>query len=274
MRSLGNLGFRMMLTLAFLFTAAYALTTPNASAQDAPASLTINVYTCDDLHDPIDPNQTLLDECALGTEDILFSLTPMAPSSGATSASTGSGGKPATISFSNLASGDFRLQQTTPETVALSYVATCTSNVRSFDYPFSPFAIIEPQGRLNIQLLPGEQLTCDWYNILAPEQETSNTLTVTIYSCNGDIIDPELCDRAADVDLRLFSPSAELRITSGANGIATFDGAGTYQIEPVSILEDRVFCGFHTDTGEQVDSLTLDPANPLTVDAYYCYPGA
>ncbi len=127
-----------MVSLAFLCLAGYAAASPAAAALDAPASLTINVYTCDDLHDPIDPNQTLANECALGTEDIAFTLEPASPQSGAMLASTGSGGTPATISFSELTPGGYRLTQQTPATVASSYIAQCTSTVRDFDYPFSP----------------------------------------------------------------------------------------------------------------------------------------
>ena len=269
-----NMGLRLMLGLAVVLIGSYAAADRSAAALDSPASLTVNVYTCDELHDPIDPNQTLVNECDLGTEDIPFTLEPIAPQGGSMMASTGTGGHPATISFTELAAGDYRLMQQTPESIALAYVAQCTSNVRTFDYPFSPFAIIESHGRLNIQLLPGEQLACDWYNVLAPEKQSADSLTVTVYSCDGDIIDPELCDLAPDVEFRLFSPSAEIVLTSDADGIATFDGQGEFQMEPVSELDDRVFCGFQTSTDQVTGPLTLDPANPIAFDAYYCYPGA
>src|SRR5215218_7124399 len=123
------LGLRLMMGMAFILFTGYA------------ASPTVNIYTCDSLHDPIDPNQTLVNECALGTEDISFTLEPVAPQSGGMMASTGSGGNPATISFSQLASGQYRLSQDAPETIAQSYVASCTSTARDFDYPFTPFAI-------------------------------------------------------------------------------------------------------------------------------------
>ncbi len=268
-------GIRLLLSVMFMIVAGYAVTGRSAAETlDAPASLTINVYTCDDLHDLIDPNQTFANECALGTEDISFTLEPFAPQSGSMSASTGSGGNPATISFSNLSAGDYRLVQQTPETIALSYVAQCTSNVRSFEYPFSPFAIIEPDGRLNLQLLPDEQLTCDWYNILAPVNAIVPSLNVTVYSCDGDVIGPEICDLAPNVDLRLFSPSAEIILTTDASGIAIFDGEGEYSIELVSELKDRVTCGILTPDGAPGSTLTLDPANPIFIEAYYCYPGA
>lgn len=274
MRHRHTLGFRLMLSLAFLCIAGYASTFTGRAAIESPASLTINVYTCDASHDPIDPNQTLLNECDLGTDDIPFTLEPIAPQGGSMLASTGTGGNPATIAFSELAAGDYRLVQQTPESIGLSYVAQCTSNVRTFDYPFSPFAVVEPHGRLNIQLLPGEQLVCDWYNVLASEQATATTLTVTVYSCSGDVIDPAICDLAPNVDLRLYGPSAEVILTTDAKGVATFDGVGEFQIEPITPLDDRVFCTFEPASGAIGESLTLDPAKPITLDAYYCYPGA
>lgn len=184
------------------------------------------------------------------------------------------GGAPSTISFTDLAAGPYQLVQQTPESIAFSYVLQCTSTARTFDYPFSPFAMIEPAGRLNIELLPGEQLTCDWYNVQAPEQASTDSLTVSVYSCSGDVIDPGLCDPAPGVDLRLSNASAEIVITSDAHGIASFDGSGTFQIEALSELDDRVFCSFLSETAGAVDSLTLDPASPIAIDAYYCYPGA
>lgn len=268
------LGIRLTIALAIALLGGYAFMPSSAGALDSPASLTLNVYTCDRLHDPIDPNQTLLNECALGTDDIAFTLEPLAPQRGGMMASTGTGGSPATISFSELASGLYRLSLESPPTIAQSYVATCTSNVRTFDYPFTPFAIIEPNGRLNIELLPDEQLTCDWFNILAPEQEPATSLTVTVYDCNGDVIGPDVCEPAPGVELRLFSASAEVLITADANGIATFDGEGTFEIEPVSELEERVFCSFQTASSDVVDVLTLDLDNPIAIEAYYCYPGA
>lgn len=273
MRTRRLLAFPLLLSTAAMLIAGYWATATMAES-NVPASLTINVYTCDDLHDPIDPNQTLVNECALSTDDIAFTLEPSSPSNGSMSASTGSGGAPATIAFTQLTPGAYRLSQDTPATIAQSYVSTCTSNVRTFDYPFSPFAIVEPHGRLNIELMPGEQLACDWYNIQASDAATATTLTVTVYSCDGDVIDPELCDRAPGVELRLVGPSAGITITADDSGVATFDGEGVYELEPISELEDRDFCGFYDDTGNAPDLVDLSVAEQITLDGYYCYLGA
>ncbi len=246
----------------------------NAAPAVEPASLVLNIYTCESRNDPIDPTESLIDQCRLGTEDIPFTLEMIASQDGSAMASTGTGGAPATISFTELVPGDYRLVQQTPDTIARSYVATCTSNVRTFDYPFSPFAIIESGGRLNIHLLPGETLTCDWYNVQA-EPESAAALTVTAYSCSGDVIGPDLCDLAPDVEFALTNSTGTVEhLTTDSNGVATFDGNGAYHLEAISTLENRVFCGFDPHSTTSGADLTLGPSAPLVIEAYYCYSGA
>lgn len=264
--------FRLMFLIGMMLAIAAIGRGIPVSAQDAAASLTIAVYTCDAHNDPIDPNQTLANECNLGTEDIAFSLEQVPSQASGASASTGAGGAPSTISFSQLVPGDYRLIQDTPATIGLSYVSQCTSNLRMFDYPFSPFAIIEPGGRLNIQLQPGEQLACDWYNVQTAPQESA-ALTITAYSCDGDIIDAALCDLAAGVEFAITGADGSVaQITTDASGIATFEGTGDFQIEAITAFPDRDVCAFEPSGAS--GTLTLDPAAPTAINIFYCYPGA
>lgn len=244
-----------------------------AIAADSLASLTLDVYTCDPGYDPIDPHETLVDPCNHGTEDITFTLDSLAGQSGSASASTGTGAAPATISFSGLTDGDYRLTQQTPDTIARSFILQCTSTVRAFDYPFSPFASIESGGRLNIHLLPGEQLVCDWYNV---QTSQSAALTLTAYDCSGDMLGPDVCDLATGIEFELVNSTGgdPQRIVTDAAGIATFYGDGIYRLTAVSELDDRVFCAFEPYDVVIDDQLDLDPARPIAIDAYFCYPGA
>jgi hypothetical protein len=158
----------------------------------------------------------------------------------------------------------------------LSYILQCTSSVRSFAYPFSPFAIIEPGGRLNINLLPGEQLTCDWHNVQATPDKPA-ALTITAYSCSGDVIGPGMCDLAPDVTFTIVDAAGNSeQLTTGPDGTVTFDGSGAYQLSPTSELPNRNFCAFapYGTVSSSDGALTLDPAAPIAMDAYYCYPGA
>jgi hypothetical protein len=265
----------MLMALGFI-----AVALPGAArAQDATASLIVNVYTCESRNDPIDPTESLIDQCTLGTEDIVFSLESIPSNDGGASASTGTGGAPSSIAFTDLAPGDYRLTQATPDTIARSYISQCTSTARTFDYPFSPFAIIEPGGRLNVSLLPGEQLTCDWYNVRTGETEPADAaaLTITAYSCSGDVIGPGMCDIAPDVTFSIENATGvSEQLTTGPDGTVTYDGSGAYQLTPTSELPNRTFCAFEPyGTVSITDGvLTLDAANPIAIDAYYCYPGA
>ena len=247
----------------------------SVSAQTAPATLTIDVYTCSAGYDPIDPHETLIDPCNLGTEDIAFTLEPLGRQSGSAMASTGTGGAPATVAFSGLAAGDYRLTQQKSDTISLSYILQCTSDARTFASPFTPFTIIEPGGRLDIHLLAGEQLTCDWYNVQSEPQETA-ALTITAYDCSGDTIGPDMCDLAAGVEFELTDSTGAVagQLVTGADGTASFDEAGVYQLTAVSEVENRVFCAFEPYDAMSDGQLTLDPGNPIALDAYYCYPGA
>lgn len=240
---------------------------------DRAASVTVNVYTCDAMHDPIDPNRTLVDECNLGTADLPFRLESLEPDGSTAMASTGSGGHPATIMFSELSPGRYRLSIGESSEIALSYIARCSSTVRSFDYPFEPFAIVEPGGRVNLELLPGESLECDWFDVL---RAPATSLAVRVLSCDGDIIDPSLCEVVPSVTVTATDPASGMVETAvtDANGVASFTGSGERVLKAVTDLPDRVGCGFGSDAVTVDGIVTLDPDAPKQVDLYYCYPGA
>jgi hypothetical protein len=126
-----------------------------------PASVTLNVYTCPEGYDPLARDAEPLTDCNLPTEDITFTLPDGA------SASTGTGGAPSTIIFSNLQAESYLVTAVLPEGVESAFVWQCSSDQRSFVYPFSPFAVIPADGRLPVELVAGEDLECDWFNVVA-----------------------------------------------------------------------------------------------------------
>jgi hypothetical protein len=234
----------------------------NIPAEAGPASLTINKYTCDALHDPVDPNQTLINECNLGTEDITFTLEAAGSTA---SASTGEGGKPATIVFSDLAAGTYLLTEQMPDNVRLAYISQCTSDVRIFSYPFSPFAVIEPDGRINVELLPGEDMVCDWYNVLAPD---SGSVTITKYNCSGDVIDKSICAPGSGVDFTLtpVDGGAPISLTTDDSGVASVDVEGTFELEEVG----QEWCIAESSAVNATGQIVVDPGEDVTIDIYNC----
>jgi hypothetical protein len=241
----------------------------NLTLEAGPASLTINKFTCQSAHDPIDPNQTLINECAEPTEDILFSLEgTFEGASGPLSASTGTGGAPATIRFTELEPGTYRLTEEIPDSVRLAYIGACRSDVRSFEYPFSPFAVIEPDGRVNIELLPGEDLECDWYNILA---EQLGTVAIIKSWCQGEVVDAQNCELySGGIAFTLVSQDGgeDISLTTGEDGTATTDAEGTYEV----VEDDFEWCAAQSDAADAEGNIVVGPGAEVTVEIFNCGP--
>jgi hypothetical protein len=238
----------------------------NLTLEAGPASLTINKFTCQTAHDPIEPNPTFMNECAEPTEDITFTLSNLAGSSA--SASTGTGGAPATIQFSDLEPGDYLLTEAMPDNVRLAYISECRSDVRSFSYPFYPFAIIEPDGRINVELLPGEDLECDWYNIV---EETPGTVTITKYWCEGSEGNVENCEiYAGGIEFTLVPQDGgeEISLVTGDDGTATTEAEGTYEVVEVG----RQWCDAQSDAADVNGNIIVGAGQAVEVEVFNCGP--
>jgi hypothetical protein len=238
----------------------------NLTLEAGPASLTINKFTCQSAHDPIDPNQTLANECAEPTEDITFTLSNDAGSSA--SASTGEGGAPATILFSELEPGTYLLTEEMPDNVRLAYIGECRSDVRTFNYPFYPFAVIEPEGRINVELLPGEDLECDWYNVV---EETSGTLTIVKYWCEGNVINAQSCELyAGGIEFTLIPQDGgeEISVLTGNEGTVTTEAEGTYEI----VEEGFEWCAAQSDAADASGNIVVAEGLDVEVEIFNCGP--
>lgn len=237
----------------------------NLQVDPGPASLTINVYTCQSQHDPIEPLQALEAECDEPTEDILFALGRVGS---VASASTGEGGRPSTIRFAELEPGTYLLTEEIPETIRLAYINECRSDARSMQYPFSPFAIIEPGGRISVELLPGENLECDWYNI---QQDTSGTVTIVKYWCDGTSDALTNCQIFADgvgFTLNRSDGAEQLLLETGPDGMATTDAVGTYQLTE----EDYEWCSAQSTAVDANGNVVVESGQNVMIEIYNCGP--
>jgi hypothetical protein len=230
-----------------------------------PASLTINKYTCpagfDVLAEGADPA-----ECSLGTDDVNFLLDGDA---GQLSASTGTGGAPATVKFSDLEAGVYLLTEETPEPIDMAFILSCTSDVRTFNYPFAPFAVIEQGGRIVVQLQPGEDMSCSWYNVL---EEQPGTVTITKYWCDGQAGSLTNCAPFAGVINFVLTPTdggdpITLQ-TSGSEGAGIVEATGTFEVEE----QNFTWCAAESDFVDANGNLLVEPGADVTVEVYNCGP--
>ena len=129
----------------------------------------------------------------------------------------------------------------------LAYVTECRSDVRSFSSPLSPFTVIEPEGRVNVELLPGEDLECDWYNIL---QDTPGTITLIKYWCQGNVVNAENCEIfIGGIAFTLIPQDGgeEIPLLTGNDGMATTEAEGVYEV----VEDDFEWCSAQSGRGRR-----------------------
>jgi len=132
------------------------------------SALSITVRTCPAGYDPGKVGADYRRDCTRPAGDTTFHLNQ--EGSNGPSASTGTSGsapQESTVKFSGFAAGRYVVEADAPSEIVSAFIGGCASNARSFEgYPFMPFAQVV-NGSVTIELLPGEKLTCEWYQIAA-----------------------------------------------------------------------------------------------------------
>lgn len=235
-------------------------------APAGPASLTINKYTCEGGYVPFEEGADPVQDCDLGTEDINFTLDD---GESAAQASTGEGGAPATIQFDQLNAGTYLLQEELPDDIAWAFILTCGSDARSFaNYPFAPFATIEPQGRIGVQLLAGENMECDWFNVLEAQ---GGAVTIIKYWCPGAVVSKNSCELYPDgvsFTLEPVNGDEDISLETGEDGTATVEAEGVFNL----IENDFDWCSAESDYVNADGLLVVEPGDEALVEVYNCGP--
>ncbi|MBX3068915.1 MAG: hypothetical protein KF883_00305 [Thermomicrobiales bacterium] len=241
----------------------------NLTLEAGPASLTINKYTCQPLHDPVEPLQTLANECAEPNDDVTFTLEAVDLPEGASAgmgASTGPQPGPASVEFADLEAGRYVLTEEIPDSIRLAYISECRSDQRAFASPLYPFAFVAPDGRFQIELLPGENVECDWYNIL---DESPGTITITKFWCQGDVINEASCpiyDGGAVFTLIPAEGGTPIPAVTGADGTVTVEATGTFEV----LEEDFEWCSAQSDAANADGLIEVGPGDEVSVEIYNC----
>lgn len=230
-----------------------------------PASLTIEKYTCPAEFDVLAEMANPQTECTEGTDDINFTLEGDA---GKLSASTGAGGAPAMVQFTDLESGVYLLTEETPEPIEMAFVLNCTSDARTFNYPFAPFAVIEQNGRIVVELQPGEDLSCDWYNVL---QEQPGTVVITKYWCDGEAGNLSNCQiYTGGIDFSLIPVNGgdQIDVTTGEEGTATVEAQGAFEL----VEQGFTWCSAESEAVDSNGNLMIESGAEAAVAIYNCGP--
>ena len=176
--------------------------------------------------------------------------------------------EPGNDPFSELEPGLYLLTEEIPDSVRLAYVTECRSDVRSFSSPLSPFTVIEPEGRVNVELLPGEDLECDWYNIL---QDTPGTITLIKYWCQGNVVNAENCEIfIGGIAFTLIPQDGgeEIPLLTGNDGMATTEAEGVYEV----VEDDFEWCSAQSDAADADGNIVVESGREVEVEIFNCGP--
>lgn len=140
---------------------------PSVSPGDA-ATLAITALTCPAGYDPYAPGASPADDCLDPAPGITLALA--GTGNEAMPGTTGPGG---TVIWTGLAPGIAIIQRAPAPETAASFLFGCQSAERPLDpIAVTPIVFADPQGRIAVNLLPGETLTCRWFDIPAMPDAT------------------------------------------------------------------------------------------------------
>jgi hypothetical protein len=232
---------------------------------DAPATLIITNYTCEPGYDVHGPNSDAIEDCEERTGDIEFALAAEGEDQ-AESRVTGADGE-GRVEFADLEAGAYLLAETLPEETWLAFISTCQSDQRQFqaENPFLPFAYAGPDGQIGVVLVAGETLKCDWFNV----PDKPGTLTLTDYSCPGDMVILSTCEPTSEGRAYTLTPldDAEvITLDTGEDGTAVVEVEGTYEI----VEEGFEWCFAESEALDAGGKVTIGPGEQVSVDIYTC----
>ncbi len=244
--------------------AAPGVTPPSRTAPLGSASLTLVTATCAPGYDLFAPDADPARECPGPTDGIAFRLAGVDIDATRSSGDDGVG----IATFQGLAAGSYLLTERLPEGTAFAFVLGCTSDVRTFASPFFPMAMVGIDGMLRISLQADETLTCDWFDVPAPD---APDLTVQVYDCGSAAPSVETCEPATESHRFVLAPvdgeGNPIAFETDGEGVAGLSGfVGTYTLSEVG----RQPCAVESDGADGNANLVLGADREVTARVFHC----
>ncbi|MDQ3512051.1 MAG: prealbumin-like fold domain-containing protein [Chloroflexota bacterium] len=245
--------------------------TPTPTPGTVEMNLTIRLFRCPPAPSTPDPDFDAATDCTDRPDGVRFELEPLdadgEPTAPARFADTGD---PETgeATFSGIPPGDYVLTELDIPEGQTAFIMACESDRRDFSaYPFDPFADVAADGFLLLDLVPGESLTCDWYET----PPGGDDLTIRVFDCPGAAVSVEACEPAPGSYSFVLRPvgtdGPPLVVESEDDGITRQSGLdGTFGIAEVGTQP----CGIESDGLNADDDLVLIPGTPVIVDIFHC----
>ncbi len=180
----------------------------------------------------------------------------------------GPGNETGVVTFTDVDPADYRLTEVEFPAGNTAFILACQSNRRDFGgYPFNPFVLTATDGSVDVSLLAGETLTCDWYDVPAAEA----VLSVQVYACGSAQPSVAVCDPASGPFLFVLAPvSGEGEAITfetevdGAARLAT--GEGSYTLTEVG----QQPCAVEATHTDAEGNLQLGAEQEVVVQVFHC----
>lgn len=210
------------------------------------------------------------------TDDITFAV--IGSKNAAVEGKTGDDGD-GTVTFTGLKAGSYLLRETYPEKVNHAFIWSCQSDVRTFDYPFTPFARIDKTGTIKISLVAGETLKCDWFNVPTKPVKNSGAVnptsgdvevTIKVFQCPSQTVITSACDPAAEGEGVSLTPTSgdgdPVDLETDDQGVAK----GSVPADEYDIDADESICAADSSVFTSDGTLDLTDGDAVDVSVYLC----
>ncbi|MGH2552029.1 MAG: hypothetical protein ACRDHN_21790, partial [Thermomicrobiales bacterium] len=170
------------------------------------------------------------------------------------------------VYWGSLESGDYQVQETMPADTAYAFVFGCMSDSYDSLAPTDLIAL-EFDNAFLIDLQPGENLTCHWYNV--PVRH-GGTIVITKYWCDGAVYNSWACDLYEyGASFNLSNDWTSFDVTTGWDGTVAVDvDAGSYAIDELN----GTWCHAEASKTDQYGNIVVNDDEITYVTIFNCGP--
>jgi hypothetical protein len=170
------------------------------------------------------------------------------------------------VYWGGLESGDYQVQETMPVDTAYAFVFGCMSDSYESLAPTDLIAL-EFDNAFLIDLQPGENLTCHWYNV--PVRH-GGTIVITKYWCDGAVYNSWACDLYEyGASFEISNNWTSFDVTTGWDGTVAVDvDAGSYAIDEIG----GSWCHAESTKTDQYGNIVVNDDEITYVTIYNCGP--
>ena len=241
-----------------------ATPTPGSDA----TTLILRVFDCETGYDRRSDDADPAADCPDRPEDVSFALMTLNGQDDDPVIGASTDDEPGVVTFEAMNPEAYRLTEVAFAAGDTAFILSCESDQRSLaSYPFSPFALVGTDGSVDLSLVAGETLACDWYHVPALGADVS----IQVYECGAAEPSVQTCEPATESAGFVLIPIGDegevITFETDASGTFSLEGVrGTFALTEVGEQPCMVSSTAFDDDG----NLVLSASGEIAVDVFHC----